>query len=87
MPGLGGLMQLITQCFHHVPGLELGEPVLPVAPEVESNVLGGPEGISLKSQETQGGCPVSLSNSDFSTPVSLLYFLSHLPCNKVWTHA
>lgn len=64
-----------------------GEPALPVVPEVESYVVLGPEGVSLKSPETQGGCPVSLSNSDFSTPGPLLHFLSQMPVGEVWTHA
>lgn len=59
--------------FCIVPG-QKGKPGLSVAPEVEAFVLGGPEGVSSKNQETQGGCPASFSNSYFTGASFVLSF-------------
>lgn len=45
-----------------------------MAPEVEAFVLGGPEGVSSKNQETQGGCPMSFSKSYFTGASFVLSF-------------
>lgn len=47
MLGLRGLFELITQCLRSVPE-PYDEPELTVALEVELCVLGGPEGLLLK---------------------------------------
>lgn len=62
------------------------EPRLTVALEVESCVLGGPEGGPLKNQETRQGSPVSLSKSVFLPSSPFCTFSPHF-VGEVWTRA